>query len=179
MREEGKAIAMPQDERDKVKIKGYFHNEQPPQPQTYTREDLERIVGDLGRGNYKGDIYNGTSWTINKLRLSIGAKDKEGKIQWQKTYEVSIYIEPFSIGYCSIKLMDSNYFTPNAKADALGAPKEKEEASGEGALRARKQSSDLEAKPSQGHIIPKELIVFDEPLSPEVKIEDIFGYKGE
>ncbi|MGA8570908.1 MAG: hypothetical protein ACLP7A_03460 [Desulfobaccales bacterium] len=107
-------------------------------------------------GNYKGDIYNGTSWTINKLRLSIGAKDKEGKIQWQKAYEVSIYIEPFSIGSCSIKLMDSNYFTPNAKADALGASKEKEEASREG-----------------GHWEPVEA------LSPEVKVEEIWGYKGD
>ena len=156
---EKKANVMPQEEKNKVKIMGYFHDNAAEGQDPYARVvKLE--------SNYKGDIYNGTSWTIKKIRLSIVAKDKGGKIEWQKTYEASVDIAPFSKGYCSIKLMDNTvkiefepYIPPKAKADSLEAPRGNKEASREGAPKGR-------WGPPIG-----------EALLPDVKIEEAFGYK--
>jgi len=146
-RGEKKFTAMPQDERDKVKIKGYFRNIQPKNRDQHTRWVLDD-------SNFKGDIYNGTRWTIKKLRISIGAKDKEGKIKWQKIYETSVNIAPFSVGGCSIGLIDGNYdidqFDPPS-----GIPTGKK------------------LVPYYGPVLPLTL------LSAEVKLEEIFGYEGE
>ncbi len=80
---------IPHNERNKVKVLGYFNSH-------------DRI--------YKGEIYNGTSYTLKKIWLSIGAKRNSGKIEWQKIYETPVDIAPFSKGYCSIGLIDTKYF---------------------------------------------------------------------
>jgi hypothetical protein len=80
---------IPQNERDKVTILGDFN-----------------INGQI----YNGEIYNGTSYTLKKIRLSIGAKNDSGIIEWQKRYETPIDIPPYSKGFCSIGLIDTKYF---------------------------------------------------------------------
>lgn len=113
-----------QEEKNNIEVEGFF-DDRMPKELTNPQEKWIPLVT-----NYKGTIYNGTEWNINKICLSIGGKDKAGKIHWQKLYEVSVYIPPLSRGHCLIELMDNP------------------------------------------HII-------DNPLSPDVKVEKAFGYKGE
>lgn len=59
-----------------------------------------------GKGHYDFDLYNGSGWTIKKIKLVIELKDGNGKKIWQRIYETTADIKPFSTGSCSIKLMD-------------------------------------------------------------------------
>jgi len=59
--------------------------------------------------DYKLDVYNGTNWTIRKIKLSIKLSDANNKL-----YEKMANIRPFSTDSCSIKLM---YSGPIAKED--------------------------------------------------------------
>ena len=113
---EKKAIGMPKGEKDKIEINGYFLSDE--------KHPFDKFIGPSAI--YNGGIYNGTIWTIKNLLISIGGKDKDGKIKWKKTYAASIDVAPFSTGSFSIKLMDFVY-----------------------------------------------------TLNPEVKIEEVFGYKSE
>jgi len=96
------AQTIPRNERNNVKVLGYF---------------------DSDKRLYNGEIYNGTNYTLKKIRLSIGAK-YGGKMEWQKIYETPIDIAPFSKGSCSINLIDwtrafgpADYDLSNAPAD--------------------------------------------------------------
>ena len=76
------------------------------------KEEISKIEirGTFDTGiNYKLDVYNGTNWTIRKIKLSIGLSDANNKL-----YETMANIRPFSTGSCSITLMDSG---PIAKKD--------------------------------------------------------------
>jgi hypothetical protein len=175
-RGEEKAEAMPQHERDKVKITGYFRYK-PTEGEQYARYILDENI-------YKGDIYNGTSWTIKKLRLSIGAKDKDEKIHWQKTYEASIDIAPFSIGSCSIKLMDA--ITIMEFEPYTGPTQSKEEvASNKGRWEYTYTADELKQIAAGKKLSKKgKWILSDKPpvrldLIPDIRIEEIFGYKNE
>jgi len=66
-----------------------------------------------GKGCYNFTIYNGCEWDIKRIKLSIGLKDGNGKKIWEKIYESSTNIRPFSIGSCSITLMDYAAKTPD------------------------------------------------------------------
>jgi hypothetical protein len=129
-REDG-SQTIPNDELDNIKIKGCFS------------------LGKEG-DQYDFDIYNGTKWTLTKIRLSIGAKNKEGKIVWQKVYETSVsMISPLSKSKSSITLYDS-------------VP--------------RHVVSEEELKKDPYADIFKDSILESEP---EVKVEEVFGYKAE
>ena len=76
------------------------------------KEEISKIEirGTFDTGiNYKLDVFNGTNWTIRKIKLSIGLSDANNKL-----YETMANIRPFSTGSCSITLMDSG---PIAKKD--------------------------------------------------------------
>ncbi len=129
-------------------------------------EEKSKMTGvgeSYGRGQYKFIVFNGTTWTVKTIRLSIEAKDGQGNAMWQKTYEASFDIAPFSSGSSFIELIDhiqqvnvtdlSQYYT-----EVLLALVEK---TGSAPFR----------KPGE----------FLGPLgfNPEVKIQEVFGYKGE
>lgn len=76
------------------------------------KKDISKIEirGTFDTGiNYKLDVYNGTNWTIRKIKISIGLSDANNKL-----YETMANIRPFSTGSCSITLM---YSGPIAKKD--------------------------------------------------------------
>ena len=76
--------SMPKDEIVKIETRGNFD----------------------GTEDYKLNIYNGTNWTIKRIKLSIGLNDGNGKNIWRRIYETTADIRPFATGSCSIKLMD-------------------------------------------------------------------------
>lgn len=143
---EKKIRVMPQDEKNKVEVIGRLD--------LFEAKEKPVTGGRFLYSGYKGTIYNGTSWTIRKVRLSIAAKNKTGKDEWQKIYETSVDIPPFSWSSCSIRLMDPPFIIPETKVDSSEAPKEKEQAN------KQKMPEAVE-------------------LSPDVKILEIFGYEGE
>lgn len=54
---------------------------------------LDKINGDArltGDGTFNGSIYNGSNWTITKLRFRVVAKEKNGSIRWDKEFIYSI-----------------------------------------------------------------------------------------
>jgi hypothetical protein len=126
---------LPINEKDKITIHGYFD----------------------GKGHYEFDIYNGTAWTIKKIRLSIGAKERQGKDRWRKIYEPPVNVGPFSKSSSSIELMDYASETAWIVVDQT------------------KTDRQVPITPWGVH----------SPLSPEdiigadTRIEEIFGYKGE
>ena len=101
-------------------------------------------------GDYEFGVYNGSEWTIKKIRLLITAKDKRGKIRLQKIYEASVDVSPFSAGKGSVKLFAAFFYHLNAKELPEGDLSE---------------YSDIEVI----NLIGKY----------EVKLEEAFGYKGE
>lgn len=164
--------SLPQKEQNKVEITGLFKD-----------------------GQYEGWIYNGTSWTISKIRLYIEAKDNEGNIIWGKKYETSVtsgefvylgYISPFSKGSFTIKLMDSTIKDPfeDIRARAIRAIEEgkhkgktQSKPISEPSLPKETQKSipspKTELNPSDYTTTPPAALT----LQPDVKIEEIFGYK--
>jgi hypothetical protein len=135
-----------------------------------------------GEGHYKFDVYNGTHWTIRKIKLSIGLKDGNGKKLWQKVYETMANIRPFSTGSCSIELID---YVPIAKKAGDYTIQELE------AELARRGLSKVSPKREIGEYLgPLEESTSDKKkheLGPpvdkskirvsEVRLEGAFGYK--
>jgi hypothetical protein len=75
---------IPKEEIGKIKVTGTLENE----------------------WDYKVAIYNGSEWTIKRLRLSIELSDSDNKKILQRIYETTADIGPFSTGSCFIKLME-------------------------------------------------------------------------
>lgn len=115
-----KAKIIPIEEKDKIIIKGDFD----------------------GKGNYEFNAYNGSNWTVKKIRLYIKAKDIEDNIMWQRLYEVFVNIPPFSKRSSSLALID--YAPKTSFEDAL-----------------------------------KPVGQFLGLVQPDVRIEEVFGYKEE
>jgi hypothetical protein len=110
----------------------------------------------------EADIYNGTNWTIKKMRLSIEGKNKRGKTEWRKIYETSVKILPFSKGFFSMNLIDSIFENPFAD------------------LLERERSEKTNQKPNASISQPPG--TFFKPLvklSPFVEIKELFGCKEE
>jgi hypothetical protein len=124
--------ALPIEEKDKIKSTGDFD----------------------GEGHYKYAVYNGSKWTITRIKLSILAKDNQGKIIWHKIYEKAINIKPFLTESYSIKLYDYDYAPPTLLGGKV--------------IRAPK-----------GPLEELDRIGRPEGFNPEVRIEEVFGYKGE
>jgi hypothetical protein len=77
--------------------------------QAIPKEEIAKIEpkGDFdGKGRYNFKIYNGSDWTLERIKLSIGLNDGNGKKLWHRIYEITADIQPFSIGSCSIEIMD-------------------------------------------------------------------------
>jgi hypothetical protein len=111
--------AIPKTEFAKIEIKGLFD----------------------GKGYYELNLYNGSEWNIKKIRLYIGLKQINGKKFWEKIYEKKVDVKPFSVGSCSIKLMDYASKTPDV-AEFIG-PLEELEAIGKNAYAEIKLESAL------------------------------------
>jgi hypothetical protein len=61
-------------------------------------EEKSKITGNasLGYGSFSGKIYNGSSWTISSLNFRVKAKEKNGSIRWDRTFNESIQIASLS-----------------------------------------------------------------------------------
>ncbi len=117
-----------------------------------------------GKGGYVFAIYNGTEYTIKRIRLSIVADTNRKKKLWQRVYETPIDVPPFSMGTTSITLIDE---TPLATASWLFNPEDYEPIGPtEKKVTSEKKEPDAEFT---GAI----------RFKPEVGIEKVFGYKGE
>lgn len=75
------------------------------------KEEIAKIktIGDFKEGCYKFNIYNGSDWTIKRIKISIVLKDGNDKKLWERIYETMANIRPFSTGSCSLELMVNDY----------------------------------------------------------------------
>ena len=90
--------------KEPFNVNDYIH-----QLKVIPKEEIAKIEpkGNFdGKGRYNFKVYNGSDWTIKRIKLSIGLNDGNGKKLWQRIYEITADIQPFSIGYYSIELMD-------------------------------------------------------------------------
>ncbi len=129
--------AIPNEEKDKISL---------------IFEDIVEKKLDMNhKSTFDFDIYNGSSWMINKIRLSIVAKDKEEKKVFQRLYDVFVNIPPFSAHSCSMKITvrPSPHFNPYGIL-----------------LRNPEEWADEE-------------VLRDKDLYKEITIKEAFGYKAE
>ena len=74
-----------------------------PQPTAKTVEELPpfeiaKITGNagLGSGLFSGKIYNGSSWTVTKIIVTVTAKDENGSTRWTRDFARDIQISPLT-----------------------------------------------------------------------------------
>jgi hypothetical protein len=60
--------------------------------------EIVKIAGNasLGFGSFSGKIYNGSNWVIKQLRFRVVAKEKDGSVMWNRSFNESITIKPLS-----------------------------------------------------------------------------------
>lgn len=80
-------------------------------------EEIQKVTGnaEIGSSYFEGDIYNGTNWIITVLTIRIIAHDNTGSVIWDRKFEETTYILPFStqdilfkIGECKYNTFDWN-----------------------------------------------------------------------
>jgi hypothetical protein len=112
------------------------------------------VIGSFdGKRHYKFTIYNGCEWNIKSIKLSIGLKDGNGKILWERIYKTTEDVKPFSTSSGSINMMDY------AAADFIPAQEERE------VDKRYKEVMALLQNKSEIRI-------------PEVRLEEALGYKS-
>ena len=140
---------------------GWEKKESVKQVKDIHKEDTDKIVlkGDFdGKGNYKCTFYNGTDWNIKKIRLSIETLSIQGKKVVQRIYEIPVTIPPFSTDNSySIRLMN---YAPQTFAGGRWVLQE-------------------DPKEGKARLLSDEELTLINKFHPEVKIEEVFGYKSE
>lgn len=123
------------------------------------KEEIAKIEirGDFdGEGHYKFVVFNGTIWTIKKIRLSIGTVYPKDKAMVQRIYEIPVNVSPLSVeNSCSIILM-------NYAPQTFGG--------GKWVLEEDRKSAKLKG-------LSDEELAIIAGFHPKVTIEEIFGYK--
>jgi hypothetical protein len=56
------------------------------------------------KDRYLVDLYNGTGWIIRSITITITAKNEDGSIRWQRDFQETVDIEPFSVHSYLIRL---------------------------------------------------------------------------
>lgn len=71
-------------------------------------EEWSKITGkaSLSDGIFKGEIYNGSNWKITSITVRIVAKEKDGRIRWDRKFKKEISIDPLSTSSFSISVID-------------------------------------------------------------------------
>jgi hypothetical protein len=59
---------------------------------------------DYGKDKYSVDLYNGTSWIIRSITITITAKNADGSTRWQRDFQETVDIAPFSVHSFLIQL---------------------------------------------------------------------------
>lgn len=72
--------SLPQEEIQKITGKGKF-------------DDFTSVGG---RYCFDANLYNGTSWHIQEITVTITAKNQDGNVRWARQYKHSLDIEPLS-----------------------------------------------------------------------------------
>jgi len=118
------------------------------------------IRGDIEGEYYKFVIYNGSNWTIKKIKLSIGAKDVQGRKIWQRIYETTVNVNPFYTGSYSIKLM---HYVPKIIRES----------------NAHVKGEDLKNLEAKLKTLTDEDLAIIAGLNPEDRLEGASGYKAD
>ena len=60
--------------------------------------DSAKITGNagLGSGLFSGKIYNGSSWTVTKIIVTVTAKEENGSTRWTRDFAHDIQIQPLT-----------------------------------------------------------------------------------
>lgn len=53
-----------------------------------------------------GDIYNGSSWIIRKLKIRVRVEDKSGETKWDREFNYSTHLSPLSTGSIFLKVAE-------------------------------------------------------------------------
>jgi hypothetical protein len=134
--------------------------------QAIPKEEIAKIeiMGDFdGERHYNFRLYNGAKWSIKSLKLILGLKDGNNKKFWQRIYEITADVQPFSIVSSSIELMDY-------------APKTLTSIDENVLLKAAGfKNNDEYVSWAKSH--PQSPINKSEERLPEVRIEAAFGYR--
>ena len=67
--------------------------------QTLPFSESVKVTGSArlsGYGSFGGSIYNGSSWTITKLRFSVTAKEEGGSVRWDRKFDKPILLSPLT-----------------------------------------------------------------------------------
>ena len=71
-----------------------------------------KVTGNSGisYGEFRASIYNGSSWIIDELVITISAKDKNGGTSWNRKFrnKPSAEIDPLTTGHISFSIADDN-----------------------------------------------------------------------
>jgi len=75
-------------------------------------DDKSLIDGNAGVniiGHFSGSIYNGSKWTITKLKFKVVAKNKNGGVRWTRYFVNDFsYLEPLTAESFSVYAGDTN-----------------------------------------------------------------------
>jgi hypothetical protein len=61
-----------------------------------------------GYGWFSGKVYNGSSWTVTGLVISVSAKERDGSVRWTREFNVRVSAQPLSTGSLNVEVVDDN-----------------------------------------------------------------------
>lgn len=73
--------------------------------------EAEKVSGNAaltGYGWFSGKIYNGSSWTVTGLVVSVSAKERDGSVRWTREFDVSVSARPLSTGSLNVEVVGDN-----------------------------------------------------------------------
>jgi hypothetical protein len=60
-------------------------------------------------GDFAGDLYNGTNWSITEVQIHLTPEFKVGET-WSRTFHTEVSIKPFASGYVNFHISDRREF---------------------------------------------------------------------
>ncbi len=76
------------------------HNPERPLPYA----ERAKITGNAGLsyGSFAGKLYNGSSWTITGIVVTVTAKEEDGAVRWSRDFSDGVNIAPLETGHFSV-----------------------------------------------------------------------------
>ncbi len=72
--------------------------------------DKANVTGTAGLAYgklFQGNLYNGTNYYLRNVVINIIAKEKNGKLRWERQFSDGVFIEPLTTGSFQIEVVDA------------------------------------------------------------------------
>jgi hypothetical protein len=72
--------------------------------------DQANVTGTAGLSYgsfFEGNLYNGTNYYLRNVVISITAKEKSGKIRWERQFSDDVFIKPLTTGSFQVEVVDA------------------------------------------------------------------------